>query len=409
MYFPSLRRFLRRKTTKQWIFANHIKTDGFSVSILLRRRESEEDSQQQPSDGDDSTTSAMVWSMDQTKGRWRQSERWDNVELANKFKSEVVDHENWLQSNDGNANPCRIVGVDPGRRDMITVSVSTRQGGNPKKKGEFFSVSNKQYRHESKIQVAERRITVHLERQKVQMDDGRTIRIKTYLNSLPTHKVSTSLGIKSHLAYLAPVLTRWFKVHRFGNVLRARLTTHIHRDKSLTKICHRLAGKRNSKNPPVLVAFGNGACSSGFRHPNTPQARLRRRISQYSDRMHFILIHEYLSSQLCSECGHQLENVCRNVTNDQGGQEHHPIYAVKKCPCCSIFWHRDKNAARNMEKIFKSLASTGERPTKFAFKGKQTAGSTNGKRSRDDVDAPPHQQQDDDQTNKRVHVDPDAN
>ena len=49
------------------------------------------------------------------------------------------------------------------------------------------------------------------------------------------------------------------------------------------------------------------------------------------------------------------------------------VHGVRVCPYCavsghSLHWHRDVNAARNMISIYKSLATSGEKPEPFCRK-----------------------------------------
>ena len=69
----------------------------------------------------------------------------------------------------------------------------------------------------------------------------------------------------------------------------------------------------------------------------------------------FLEIDEYLTSQVCSFCGK------RSLDNVKGYWDS-PLYSILSCKSCNIVMQRDVNAARNIHGILISLLTKGIRP-----------------------------------------------
>ena len=271
-FFPRLARFTRKAKGGDWQFADSVRTDGYSVSVLFRREK----------DDDDEPNSR--WRVDSRTGWWRQ---WEGSDLRSENDPRRLAP--LLRRRDGPG--VRIRAIDPGRRTMISgVSCDIHPGdfseeGNVRTKFVCsergldcsnrdltrFKFGTKQHVFESRRPQSQRRTEQHLRLANVRVP-GRAskVNVAAHLRAAPSCRVSTVAAFRRRLEHIAPVLTSWLGAHRFGNVQRARFNVYVHRDKSLDGLCRRLVGARPStENDPVFVAFGAGShvCSSGETAP----------------------------------------------------------------------------------------------------------------------------------------------
>ena len=113
---------------------------------------------------------------------------------------------------------------------------------------------------------------------------------------------------------------------------------------------------RTTDQREVILAYGAGS----FRPRRGPVKGLRIYLAQHG--VDIRLVNENYTSQLCFCCHEFLDLVF-----DESGKF---IYEIKKCEnreCPVTFIHRDKNATRNIDHIFKAEI-LGERPEKFTAK-----------------------------------------
>jgi hypothetical protein len=249
----------------------------------------------------------------------------------------------------------RIVGIDPGRRDMIAAVVPGDS---------FFKVSLKSYKYEAKTTKAASYTLGLLERAKC--SDGSSLRHK--LESLPSRKDISEW--QSYTEAVIPLLNDILATYISLGLRRWKFRAYIFRDKTLDKICHKITS--SSVTLPTLVAFGAAnSCSTGFGYAPAPQARLRRRLEKIHG-AYVCLIDEFNTSQRCCSCHQQLKaGVASGI--DRHGVYHHrkELHGVRYCESChnvkgkKRYWHRDYNAAVNILACYMAIASGSKRPDAF--------------------------------------------
>ena len=152
----------------------------------------------------------------------------------------------------------------------------------------------------------------------------------------------------------------------------------MRRTKVLDKLCQKITGSETQEE--VLVAFGDAeSCSKGFGAPPAPLGALRHRLVA-NHKARVTLVHEHLTSQICSRClirkkmnnanaRHSIEKIVNSKAMKRRFERNTPvdgyfkerIHGVKFCDSCSIkkcghthplFHHRDKNAAINIMMVY---------------------------------------------------------
>ena len=316
--FPGLARIKRSRHA----FANHIATDGVGCSILFTSPQSDE------------------FGSSRASGILKEEGR----DLNAKCPPIVLNAED------------KLIGVDPGRRDMIVAYESAS--------GRVLKMSTKQHAHESGRKRKTQATLRTLRNVECQLPGYPTHTLLQQIQRLPTRKEIDSRRWLRYLSHALPLMDVRCQAHRRPQLRRHRFENYMRRDQSLDSLCQRLTalGGTPRGQGRICVAFGDGSrCSTGFGHSPAPQARLRQRLSTVHG-ARVTLIHEAFTSQKCSRCFAQL--VKKRIRGTD-------IHGVMVCGlCCStdrhpLHWHRDVNAARNIISIYEHLARTGMRPACF--------------------------------------------
>ncbi len=235
----------------------------------------------------------------------------------------------------------RLVGIDPGRRDMIVGAV------------QVVKISTKWY-----VDKTQRKAFADLSKKRFCSLTSRGTLLEREKEALPCHKTCSLPEWRHYADAVIPLLPDILRVWQQRIFRRQSLKSYIAIDKTLDKQCRAITGRKRE----VLVAFGAAnTCHTGFGYAPVPQKRLRHRL----ERIHgarVSLIAEHYTSQVCTLCDSKLLPVRSDTKKD--------VWGVRKCPTCRplgapLHVHRDVNSARNMIRIYLELASRGERPSAF--------------------------------------------
>ena len=331
-YLPGLARF--QKLSKP--FQNYLRTDGVSVSLVMQAK---------------------------TDGR----------RLRKRHRK--ADEQSFPVPLPGQ----RVVGIDPGRRDLIAL-VSNQEGDHP------FTVSTKSM----EVDSGRRQARIHTRRvlrtcRVADDEEGTEASLLQKLGSLPSRRADWN----AFCAAALPILDTIACTYEKKSLRRQRFSSYMKRDRALDELCKRIMGGKlrgqtgRKRYTPgqrgTLVAFGAAnACSTGFGYAPAPQERLRRRLERIHGARVF-LIDEFRTSQLCWKCHQQLDKVTvqRCV---KGTLKRFQPHGLRRCTTCHnekgapLYCHRDVNAAQNILTCFLSKATTGQRPEAFS---RQTISQTN--------------------------------
>jgi hypothetical protein len=309
--FPGLEKLRPRSAT----FQGSVKTDGVSASLVFTRPLKE-----------DSGVNVVYRA----------------------FKGLVRVEKTDLQSRNPPIVPAekqRLIGIDPGRRDMIVGAVHGKE--------KTIKISTKWYVDKTKRKAfsdkTEMRFAVLTSRGTI---------LSREKEALPCHKVCGTEDWRTYVDALLPMLPDILRVWEQRIFRRQSLKSYIAIDKTLDKQCRAITGRKRN----VLVAFGAAnSCHTGFGYAPVPQKRLRHRLEKIHG-ARISLISEQYTSQQCTLCDSKLLVVPSDVKDD--------VWGVRKCPQCRhrgspLHVHRDINAARNMIRVYLELALNAKRPDAF--------------------------------------------
>lgn len=265
----------------------------------------------------------------------------------------------------------RLVGIDPGRRDMIA-AVSNEN--------DKFKISTKGFRQDTGTKKSAEITNSLLKRTRVGQ-----VSLYQALQTLPCRRDYTLW--KSYLDQLLPLLDTIIKTYQVRRLRRRRFWIYKQRDKIIDKICHKITSKKTD----VLVAFGNAnTCHSGFGYAPAALGRLRHRLSRVH-RVKVELIDEYNTSKFCHLChgalkeikvSHSVQKIQDSPSLQKKRDRHHfkrtpggnyteKPHGLRYCSSCRnpqgapTFHHRDFNSANNILDIYISLARDQTRPLVF--------------------------------------------
>ncbi len=252
----------------------------------------------------------------------------------------------------------RLVGIDPGRRDMV---YAVCYEGDVEK--DPVKMSTREMRDRSGAASAAAKVAELLTA--TPLADGTLL--LDQINLLPSNR--DFLEWDEYVRRVVPLLDPWMAAYRKRSFLSKRLLSYARRDAALDALCARIAPGGLS----TLVAFGAGAdacCTTGFGHGPAPQGRLRRRLELTREGVQVLMVAEPFTSQRCHACKGQLEVVLTRLKQRKrkpkglreaaapdvclSGNRRRDVVGVRRCQTCRgacgepKHWHRDANAARNI-------------------------------------------------------------
>jgi hypothetical protein len=237
----------------------------------------------------------------------------------------------------------RVIGVDPGRRDLISAAYEDLHG-----EFHFSRYSNKEYQEKIGVRKAA----------KARERWMSNANLKERMTQLPTTKTSRSDDLLTHIRALYPILIEVLELNCRRRVRSQRFSQYCVRQRVMNAICNRITkGNPDDKRIPV-VAFGAAVFNSSSKgHRPGPVKAIRTALKRKG--VIFRDVDEDYTSQLCNECHVRLIPMyCR------GGRE---LYEVRRCltVTCRKTYNRDANAAINMKHIFEYENEHGRRPAVF--------------------------------------------
>jgi hypothetical protein len=236
----------------------------------------------------------------------------------------------------------RVVGVDPGRRDVFTAVASDKT---------VAKCSTKEYYHLARFDQTRQ------SREKWMASSGE---LADLIRDIPMSGVSVSLSFDAFLEYVLGLLRRFLDFYGERRWRRGRWQNYMGRQAAMDKLCRRVIGEGPPEN--TIVAYGNAlflSSSVGF-----AAGPVKLLLWEISKRCRVKVIDEFRTSQLCSRCHHSFPTNVNRTYRIRLCQEQHTVaIPLRRRP---ILWKRDVNAARNMREIYQHMRATGGgRPAAF--------------------------------------------
>ena len=292
------------------IFRFMITTDGVGASVFLTRWK-------------------WVLTYDETP-----EQRETRLETARAEYSERL-HAHVLRRTD--TNDVEWIGVDPGRRSMITAAMLDDDDRWQ------WHMTSKHYHHNIKAN----------ERSMHRRNMARQHGIEEWQVNIPTFKSHCAAATVTALDYMfhGDFLSRALGVSLQRSTKHKRWRVYIHKQKTLTQVCQDLIGRRNPRN--VVFAYGMGRFNASSRGYKPAPANQRWVTNRLTKGLHAIVINinEYNTSQVCSHCFASRKLCAVGSNRDPFPAQPGSIqksHFVRRCTVCRTIWNRDVNASRNM-------------------------------------------------------------
>lgn len=198
----------------------------------------------------------------------------------------------------------RVVGVDPGRKQLVTIYDPKRPHdlnelyippASEDTKANFRSFSKKQYYHSCKLFVTRRRMQ--------------------FWDSEATPKIRNSLRIMSQQVFKTGDVKQFHRSLQQRALIDKDLWTHFatqrsrklrflhyqHRQKTLDKICKLIMEDQNrDQRADIVVAYGNGKFPTSAKgQPAGPLGAIPKRLKSVAK---VIMVDEHRTSKVCSNC-----------------------------------------------------------------------------------------------------------
>ncbi|KAL7749518.1 hypothetical protein RI367_005073 [Sorochytrium milnesiophthora] len=256
-------------------------------------------------------------------------------------------------------------GIDPGRKDVMTVSYGDNPGLSTdiKQRNMGFSVSNSQLRHDSKVKE-----TAHYRDKLAKKHD-----VDDWAQKISTCKGATSADTIKHLQFVFAPWSYYSKTLDFNCTPAAkhfRWKRYIHTQMATDKVCQRIIDKSGLEGQQardnLVVCFGDASFDHTSKgHAASPrQKRFRDRLEKVHG-ITVLWINESNTSQVCNACWHHEKLVKPGGSRDPlAGSITTPLakpHFIRRCTniSCLMMWNRDVNAARNIRWLGMEMVNTG--------------------------------------------------
>ncbi len=225
-----------------------------------------------------------------------------------------------------NTDNMRIVGCDPGRKDLLS-AVDT---DNKK-----FVLTNKKYYKDCKFK----------ERQQWKLEQLRRLHILPFMLQSPTSKTPDSERTLEYLQYLSDhgnKMELLFALELESRTKHKRWRSYIHKQKTLDNFCKQLIDGQKAN---TLFAYGDAS----FNHNSKGYAPSLKGnwIKHHLQKVHncnLVMIREYNTSQVCSACHHNEKLVgvgsLRDTKRFDFPHSTPPVkpHFVRRCTHCLMIW-----------------------------------------------------------------------
>jgi len=246
----------------------------------------------------------------------------------------------------------RIVGCDPGRKDILSASDSN---------GKRFVLSNKKYYRDCKFK----------ERQRWKIKQLEILGIHSFLLNSPTSKTANSEGTLTYLKYLAehqPHMNTLFDLELESRTKHKRWRSYIHKHKALDAYCLQMIDGQKTN---TLFSYGDASiCHNSKGYDSSLKGNWIKHRLESIHGCNLMMMKEFNTSQVCSHCHFDKKIVAVGSRRDPRrfdfphSRPAEPHF-VRRCTNCLMIWNRDLNASRNM--IYLAQLTIQDRPRPALF------------------------------------------
>jgi hypothetical protein len=255
-----------------------------------------------------------------------------------------------------NQHDLRWIGVDPGRKNVVTASQLDDDNDHWS-----YKLTSGEYHTRIKANERKEKKEAHLRRANV----------LEWLNQSPTLKTHSSAATLSCIqrSFASNHMHEIFDINTARKAKHLRWRVYIHRLKTIDNACKAMLGEGGHD---TIICYGGGKfnpASPGYRPTPTRTDHFMKRLRTVHGAT-VLKIWEFNTSQVCSSCLAPVK-MCGVATHQDPFMEPANIvrnhHFVRRCTnnLCRIIWNRDVNAARNMALLGIHLAYQVDRPDPF--------------------------------------------
>ena len=243
-----------------------------------------------------------------------------------------------------------IIGVDPGRRDLLTTCDL---------EGRHTHYTTKRYREDAGHKASLKTIQGWMDRCEL---------ARTVNEGIPTRKTSDLDVLKRHVLFVLPVLSRMLQWHMDKPFRKLKLRRYISSKRALRKMCAELTAKAGRQ---TLVGFGDWSNrdSAGIikKSPSGPVKKLEAELRRHCK---VVSVDEFRTSKLHSHCGCQTRNAYCHKHERRSGElkgtvKAHSVLHCAHNGCSGISMNRDDNASLNILRLLILDCQGFSRPPQF--------------------------------------------
>lgn len=299
--------------SKMPTFSGMIQTDGYSVSFLCKK----------------------TWRPDYQKRDWEPVPFW------------------WLDT-------MKVVGLDPGRKDLFTTVGSV--DGDPEA---VVKCSTARYREMAGMTRSQTTIS-RWKKNREQFINGPSIfecelELKNNVSKTPDMQ-----GLLDHCQASGRVFSALHDFYGSMRMRRLKFQNYRGKKKALATLCKEIVGKNSGQfHNDVIVAFGGARFSSSSRgYAPGPVKALYRELKRWC---RVRLVGEYNTSAYCSA---DIAGTFGTTPCHTKFERNQPSFFVKQCrhQNCGMYWQRDVNAARNIRWVFIEMCRSGKKEHPLPFR-----------------------------------------
>ena len=243
-----------------------------------------------------------------------------------------------------------IVGLDPGRRDLLTTCDL---------EGRNTHYSTRHYREDAGHKASLKTIQGWMDR---------SATAGAVNESLPTRKTSNLETLKLHVLFVLPVLSKMLQWHMDKPFRKLKLRRYISSKRALSKICAELTSRAGKQ---TLIGFGDWSNrdSAGIikKSPAGPVKKLEAELRRHCK---VVSVDEFRTSKLHSHCGCQTRNAYCHKHERKSGElkgvvKAHSVLHCAHNGCSGISMNRDDNASLNILRLLILDCQGFPRPPQF--------------------------------------------
>lgn len=247
----------------------------------------------------------------------------ENQKLERRNQKEALQNE-IVDKLNNDVNKVRIVGCDPGRKDILSAVDSNDHK---------FVLSNKKYYRDCKFK----------ERQRWKIKQLAKLGIHSFLLSCPTSKTATSAETVKYLEYLVnnqEKMELLFELESESRTRHKRWRSYIHKQKTLDSFCNQLIDGQKEN---TIFSYGDASfCHNSKGYDSSLKGNWIKHRLQKVHKCNLIMMREFNTSQVCSACHHDKKLVavgssrdprCSDFPHSSRPQQPHFVRRCKKVYC----------------------------------------------------------------------------